>query len=169
MTQTHKINLINLRRHNEVAFGEPANFVGVDLHAHFPPGQAQIRMVPFLFGHRAHLVHEVEPRLEIGKRKALSQVMLLDDFPIRQLFGVWKQIGALERRHASAAWHAMPFSQVAHSTSRRIVLFSRFGIQRELNFLLGRYEHIVRVERAAGHGAVSFRFSVEPLFTLYGV
>jgi hypothetical protein len=95
MTQTRRINLIDLRRHNEVALGEPANLVGVDLHAHFPPGQAQIRMMTFLFGHRAHAVHEVEPRLEIGKQKALGEVMLLDNLPIRKLLGVWKQIGAL--------------------------------------------------------------------------
>ena len=95
MTRTRKINLIDLRRHNEVAFGEPANLVGVDLHAHLPPGQAQIRMVPFLFGHRTYPVQEVEPRLEVRKRKSLGDMMFFDDLLIRQLLGVRKQFGAL--------------------------------------------------------------------------
>ena len=115
------IHLVDLRSHDKIAFGEPANLVGVNLHVHLAPRQAQIRMVAFGFRHGADAIHEIESRFEIRKRKTLREVMLFDNLPVRQLFGKWNQLRALQRRHASPARDAMFFSQLAHGILSAIV------------------------------------------------
>ena len=117
MAQTRKINLIDLRRHNEVAFGKPTDLVRENLHVHLAPRQAQIRMMPLRFSHRAYAIHEVEARFKIREPKTLRDVMLFYDLPVRQLLGEWNQVGALQGRHASPARHAMFFSQLCHGIS----------------------------------------------------
>lgn len=69
--------------------------MGVNLHVHLAPRQAQIRMMPFGFGDGAHSIHEVESGFEIGKQKAFRDVMLFDNLPVRQLLRERNEIGAL--------------------------------------------------------------------------
>ena len=77
-SRAFEIRLVDLRGHHEIALCQPANLVRVNLDVHLAPGQAQIRMMTFGFGHRAYAIYEIEPRFEIGKRKALRDVMLFD-------------------------------------------------------------------------------------------
>ena len=105
--RTRKVLLVDLRGQHKIALRQAADFVGVDLNVHFPPGQAQIGMMAFRFRDGADAVHEIERGFEIGKEEALRDVMLLDDLPLRQLLGVGQQLLALERLHASAARDAV--------------------------------------------------------------
>ncbi len=114
LLQPRSVHLIDFRRQHEVALGQSANLVRVDLHVHLAPGQAQIRMVAFLFSHRAHAIHKIEPRFEIGERKTFRDVVLLDDLPVGQLFGKRRQLRALQRRNAAAARHAMFLGKLRH-------------------------------------------------------
>jgi hypothetical protein len=87
LTKTRKIHLVDLRGHHKIALSESANLVRVNLHVHLTPCQTQIWMVPLGFGHGAYTIYEIESRFKIREQIALRDVMLFDDFPVRQLLG----------------------------------------------------------------------------------
>jgi len=109
-----QVHCVDLRRHHEIAFREPVNLVGVNLHVHLAPHQAQAGMVAFSFRHRSDAIYEIEPGFEVGKQKTLRDVMLFDDLPVRQLLGKRNQLRALQGRHASTARNAVFLGQLCH-------------------------------------------------------
>src|ERR1700693_4246669 len=107
LAQPRKINLIDFRRQYEITLAQTSNFMRIHLNIHFAPTEAQIRMMALLLGHRAHPVHEVERGFEIGKKKALGNMMLFHNLPVRKLLGERDQRLALERWNATAARNTM--------------------------------------------------------------
>jgi hypothetical protein len=103
------MHLIDLRRDYKIALSQTSDFVRVNLHVHPAPRQAKIRMMAFLLRDGAHAVHEIERCLEIGKQKTLRDMVLFDDFPVRQLLGESHQYRAFQRRDAAPARYAVLF------------------------------------------------------------
>ena len=105
-------SLVDFGRQDEVAFGEPVDLVGPGGDVHFAPGQAQVGMMAFLLGDGAGAIYEIERRLEIREQEPLRKVMLLHYSPAGQLRGKTVQLLPFERRHSSAAGHAMSGSKI---------------------------------------------------------
>jgi hypothetical protein len=62
--------------------------VGINPDVHFSPSQAKIGVMAFGFGHRADAIHKIQASFEIGEGESFREVVLLNDYPIRELFGV---------------------------------------------------------------------------------
>ena len=64
-------------------------------------------MMPLVFGDCADFVRESESLLEIGKREGASNVVIVDDLPVRDFFEKVVEINTFECGRAAAAGNAV--------------------------------------------------------------
>jgi len=100
------VQLIDLRGHDEVAFGQAVDFVRPQGDLGFAPGQQDIGMVALLLGHGSYAVHEGEGLLEIGKGEGAREVVLVDDLPVGELVAEVVEFRAFQGWDSTAAGDA---------------------------------------------------------------
>src|SRR5258708_11907509 len=115
--------LVDFRRQDKIALGQPVNLVRVGLDVHAAPGERNVRMMSFGFGNRAHTVHEIERRLEIRQTISLGDVVPVDHLPVGQLGRKFPQFFSRKRLDAALAGHAMFSGKAAYSRSTHTCLF----------------------------------------------
>ena len=93
---------------------QPVDLMGVDLDVHPAPGQGKIRVVPFPLRQLAHLIDEVQGRLEILESERLDQVVFLHRFPRGHFPQESPDRFPLEGRNSAATRNAVPVDQVAN-------------------------------------------------------
>jgi len=60
--------------------------MGPDRDFYSAPGQENIRMMPLVFDDCADFIRESQSLLEIEKREGASDVVIVDDLPVRDFF-----------------------------------------------------------------------------------
>src|SRR3989442_1213584 len=106
---------IDLRSHDEVAFGQSINLVGPNRDFHSAPREINVGMMTLFLRQCADFVGKNQCFAEIFEGEYLLQVMFVDKFPAIPEFPL--QVGqrlSLERRHAAFARDAISFGQFAH-------------------------------------------------------
>src|ERR1700730_6097359 len=99
------LQLIDFRCKNEVAFGEPVDFMRPGSDFSLSPRQQNIRMVPLLFGNLPYLIDERQRLTKIRKRKFPRDVVTIHHLPLRHLLRKRLKFLACQRRHATSAWN----------------------------------------------------------------
>jgi hypothetical protein len=105
---SHK--LVDLRRQDEIRFGEPVYRMRPSGDLDLAPTEEDIGMMALLLGELANSIYERQGGLEIGKLVGTYDVMIVDDIPlcgIGQLPMNVREIFPLERRDATATGHAI--------------------------------------------------------------
>src|SRR4028118_1432275 len=72
---------VPLRRQDEVVLAQPADRVGPEREPHLAPGEEDVGMVAFRFGHLSHPVDEFQGLPEVLETVLLLQVVLVDHRP----------------------------------------------------------------------------------------
>jgi len=106
-TSLSGIQTVDLRRHDEITFGQAVDLVGPDGDFGFSPLQQDIRMMALFLGDSADAVDEVESIFEIGEAEGAGDVVLVDHVPIRELMAEGVKLLAFEGRDASLAGDAV--------------------------------------------------------------
>src|ERR1051326_6970346 len=107
-------DLLDLGRHDEVAFGQPVHFVRPERDLYLAPRQEYVRVMSLLLGEFANLVNEIKRLAEVREVVAPMQMMPVDDLPLRQLFLQPFQFRTLQSGHAATAWHTSFARQFRH-------------------------------------------------------
>ena len=100
------MQLINFRRHDEIAFRQAIDLVRPQRDFDFAPGEQNVGMVSLLFGDLADFINERQRLLEVWKRERSGNVVLVDYLPVSPLRHLLKDLFeffSLERRYAPAA------------------------------------------------------------------
>ena len=84
-TEDLTFNPVNLRCQNEIAFRKAIHLMRINTHFGFPPAKQNVGMVGLLFSNRPGAIHEIKSGLKVRKLKSLAQMMLVNDFPARNL------------------------------------------------------------------------------------
>src|SRR5579863_3941686 len=82
-----------------------------------PPGQRQVGMVALFLGQLTDTINELERLSEVGKEKALGDMVLCDQLPIGKVIGKRAQLGSVKRGDSASAWHAVPVGETAYPRS----------------------------------------------------
>ena len=114
--------LIDLRGHHEVAFGQAIDLMRPELKASLTPGEINIRMMPLLLGKLTYAVHKIEGLPEIGKGIRLVKVVLINDVPARNLIVKRLQLSPFKRRHAALAGNARFAGECGHDVSSHVTV-----------------------------------------------
>jgi hypothetical protein len=101
-----RLQSVYFRGEDEIAFGEPVNFVRPRFHFRFSPGQKYIRVMPLLLRNLAYFIHESEGLAKVRKLKLAHDVMPFDNLPLRRLFRQILQFLSAQRRNSAAARYA---------------------------------------------------------------
>ena len=99
----HGVQRIDLRRHDEVTFGQPIYFVRPQRHFDLTPTQQQVGMMSLLLGDRAYTIDEIQSLFEVRKGEYARNMMFIHHLPLRKLVAVTVQLISLERWHTAAA------------------------------------------------------------------
>ena len=108
---------VDLRRHDEIAFGQTIDRMRPQRDLGFAPGEKYVGMVSLFLGNRSHTIHEVERGLEVGELERPGQMMFVDDLPIGNFFPQFFERCALQRRHSTPAGNAGLFGKRRHASS----------------------------------------------------
>jgi hypothetical protein len=100
------LQLINLCRQNEIAFGQPVNLMRPDFDADFAPGQVNVRMMILRFGQFTDAPGEIERLTEIRKGVILFEMVFVNHSPAFKLCVQPGNLFALQRRHSATTRHA---------------------------------------------------------------
>ncbi len=73
---------INLRCHDEVAFGQTVNFVSPQCDLCFAPRQENIGVMAFFLGNGSNPIHKVQRLFEIRESELAIEMMLVNDDPV---------------------------------------------------------------------------------------
>ena len=76
-------------------------------------------MMALLLGHSADTIHEIQRLLEVGEGEGASDVVFVDDFPIRELVAERVQWLALQRWHTTSAGNTCLAGQEGHGRNSR--------------------------------------------------
>ena len=110
------IQAVNLRSHDEVAFGQAVDLVRPERDFHAAPGEINVRMMTLFFREFADLVGEVEGFAKVFEGKVFLEVMAVDDFPmVAQLPLQLRQRWSVQRRNSAFARDTCLFCQFAHN------------------------------------------------------
>jgi len=102
------LDLIDLRRHDEVAFREAIDCVCPEGDGGLTPAEQDVGMMTLFFGQRPDAVYEVERFLEIREAELAGDVVLVNYLPVGKLVAEGVQFGTLEGRGAAATGNAVP-------------------------------------------------------------
>jgi len=67
--------------------------------------------VSLVFRERSHLIHKAERGFEVGKRELPLKMMVVRDFPLRNLAFQGPDFGSSQRRHSASAGDACLFCE----------------------------------------------------------
>lgn len=98
---------VDLRGHDEVALGETVDLMRPQRNLHFSPGKQKVRMMPLFLRQCANTVDELECLGEIGKLVFPSEVVLLNDVPLRNDLVQRRKLLPLKWRNSPAAGNAL--------------------------------------------------------------
>ena len=94
---------VNFGGHDEITFGQAVDLMCPQGDFRLAPGQENVGMMSLFFRHGAHAIHEVKRLFEVRKGETASDVMFVDDVPLRHLLMKRVQFFFFERRHSAAA------------------------------------------------------------------
>jgi hypothetical protein len=77
------VQAINLRGHNEIAFGQAIDFVRPQGDARLTPSQQNVGMMTLFFGDGADSIHEIQSLLEVWEPELAMNMVFVGDCPIR--------------------------------------------------------------------------------------
>jgi len=110
------IQSVNLRSHDEVAFGQTVDLVRPERDFHAAPGEINVRMMTLLFREFADFVGEGERFAKVFEGKVFLQVMAVYDLPmVAQLPLQLSQRLSLQGRNSAFARDTILFRQFAHN------------------------------------------------------
>ena len=100
--------LVDFGRQDEVAFGEPIDFMGPDCDLGPTPTKADIGMMTLFFREIPDPVDKLLSLAKVSEAEGLCQVMLVYYFPSFQLHQQVGYLLSLKWRHTAATGDALP-------------------------------------------------------------
>src|SRR5688500_13639766 len=79
------VESLDLRGHDEVAFGQAVDLVGPEQYLHLTPANVQVRVVPLLLGDQRQRVDEINRLDEVFELERPGEPLLLVELPAENL------------------------------------------------------------------------------------
>src|SRR6266850_1440893 len=100
--------LVDFGRQDEVALGEPTDFVGPDCDLGPTPTKANIGMMTLFFRENSDPVNKLLGLAKVSEAEGIFQVMLVHHFPSLQLRQQVGYLLSLKRRYTAATGDTLP-------------------------------------------------------------
>jgi len=135
------IQSVNLRSHDEVAFGQTVDLVRPERDFHAAPGEINVRMMTLLFREFADFVGEGERFAKVFEGKVFLQVMAVYDLPmVAQLPLQLSQRLSLQGRNSAFARDTILFRKFTHNifNGRTETTIHPVGAQAAMSAIFGK-------------------------------